>query len=394
MTAITGIDHHCPRHSNTAPDIRSNAVDIIKWAGLEQKIRDASTHEAGMSFVNSDGSPIATLHTTGRTDLQTITSEYEIFRGALANIFISPILDRVTILYDETVSSYSQHPNSVTVTFSKSQNTESYDLLVGAEGLSSPIRGQMLNAPPSSQIYPEGTHIAYFTIPRDLLQGSKIAKGHNSTGGRCACLRPDPSPSGATRAMLFTTTWSNNTSARARLNTALHASDEAYKNLMDELFADAGWLAPEILKGMRESTDFYCSQMAQTRSPKLQDGRVVLLGDAGYALPGLGTSLAITGAYILAGEMLRSQGDVGVATRRYEELMLPFVQRQQSGDLQCAMQLANPQTWWGIGVRNAVLRVIIGSGLVSLGMRVSAWLGFSEAKVEMPDYPWPAEKVD
>ena len=37
------------------PDIRSNAVDIIKWAGVEQQIRDASTKEAGMSFVNSDG---------------------------------------------------------------------------------------------------------------------------------------------------------------------------------------------------------------------------------------------------------------------------------------------------------------------------------------------------
>jgi 2-polyprenyl-6-methoxyphenol hydroxylase-like FAD-dependent oxidoreductase len=43
------------RLTGASVDIRSNAVDIIKWAGVEQQIRDASTKEAGMSFVNSDG---------------------------------------------------------------------------------------------------------------------------------------------------------------------------------------------------------------------------------------------------------------------------------------------------------------------------------------------------
>jgi 2-polyprenyl-6-methoxyphenol hydroxylase-like FAD-dependent oxidoreductase len=378
---------------NKSADIRSNAVDIIKWAGVEQKIRDASTQEAGMSFVNDDGSAIATLMATGRTDIQTMTSEYEIFRGALANVFMSPVLDQVTMIYDEQVESYEQHNDKVTVTFAKSKKIETYDLLVGADGYYSKIRGAMLGAKPSEQVHGEGVHIAYFTIKQDLLEGSKLAKGHNATGGRCVCLRPDPDPAGRTRAMLINATWSSDKKGRARLDKALRDGEEAYKDLMEEMYADGGWLSPEILKGMRESDDFYCTHFAQTRSPKLQDGRVVLLGDAGHALPGLGTSLAITGAYILAGEMLRSSGDISTATKQYEDLMLPFVKKQQSGDVQFAMQLANPQTWWGIKIRNAVLRVVIGSGLINFGMRVSAWLGFSEAKIDMPDYPWPTEKV-
>jgi 2-polyprenyl-6-methoxyphenol hydroxylase-like FAD-dependent oxidoreductase len=378
---------------NTFADIRSNAVDIIKWAGVEQKIRDASTQEAGMSFVNDDGSAIATLMATGRTDIQTMTSEYEIFRGALANVFMSPVLDQVTMVYDETVESYEQHDDKVTVTFAKSKKVETYDLLVGADGYYSKIRGAMLGAKPTEQVHGEGVHIAYFTIKQDLLKGSKLAKGHNATGGRCVCLRPDPDPAGRTRAMLINATWSSDKKGRARLDKALRDGEEAYKDLMEEMYADGGWLSPEILKGMRESDDFYCTHFAQTRSPKLQDGRVVLLGDAGHALPGLGTSLAITGAYILAGEMLRSSGDISAATKQYEDMMLPFVKKQQSGDVQFAMQLANPQTWWGISIRNAVLRVVIGSGLINFGMRVSAWLGFSEAKIDMPDYPWPTEKV-
>lgn len=381
------------RLTGASVDIRSNAVDIIKWAGVEQQIRDASTKEAGMAFVNKDGSQIAALMATGRTDIQSMTSEYEIFRGALANVFMSPVLAKVTMIYDETVESYAQHDDKVTVTFAKSKKVETYDLLVGADGYYSKIRGAMLGAPPAEQVHGEGVHVAYFTIKQDLLKGSKVAQGHNATGGRCVVLRPDPDPRGRNRAMFINATWSSDTAGRERLHKALRAGEEAYKDLMEEMYADAGWLSAEILKEMRSSDDFYCSHFAQTRSPKLQDGRVVLLGDAGHALPGLGTSLAITGAYILAGEILRSSGDIRVATKRYEDLMLPFVKKQQSGDLQFAMQLANPQTWWGISIRNTVLRVVIGSGLIDLVMRVSAWLGFSEAKVDIPEYPWPAEKA-
>ena len=156
------------------PDIRSNAVDIIKWAGLEPAIRAAGTNEKGMQFVQSDGSPIATLQATGRTDMQSMTSEYEIFRGELANIFTSPILDRVKILYDEQVQSYEQDDEKVTVTFLRSQKVESFDLLVGADGYYSKIRGAMLGAKPADQVFGEGVHVAYFTIKRDLLAGSLL----------------------------------------------------------------------------------------------------------------------------------------------------------------------------------------------------------------------------
>jgi 2-polyprenyl-6-methoxyphenol hydroxylase-like FAD-dependent oxidoreductase len=345
-----------------------------------------------MQFVKSDGSPIATLKATGRTDMQSMTSEYEIFRGELAQIFISPILDRVKIIYDEQVQSYEQDGEKVTVTFARSQKIESFDLLVGADGYCSKIRGAMLGAKPADQVFSEGVHVAYFTIKRDLLAGSLLAKGHNATGGRCLVLRPDPSPAGRTRAMFINANWSSNKAAKERLDKAMRAGEGAYKDLMEELFTGAGWLAPEMLKGMRESDDFYCSVFAQTRSLKLQDGRVVLLGDAGHAMPGQGTSLAITGAFALAGELLRNPEEIAVATKCYEDLMLPFVQKQQGGDVQFAMQLANPETWWGIAIRNVILWIVIGSGLVDLGMRVSAWLGFSEAKVDLPDYPWPVSE--
>jgi 2-polyprenyl-6-methoxyphenol hydroxylase-like FAD-dependent oxidoreductase len=379
------------RLTGASIDIRSSAVDVIKWMGLEAAIRGQATNEEGMQLVSSTGSPIATLKATGREDVQSFTSEFEIFRGALAKIFIDPLIkdSKVKLIFDESVDHFEQVDDQVVVTFSKSKEVATYDFLIAADGLNSKIRGKILNSSPSEQLYDEGVHVAYFTIPRDLLLGSRLAKGYNATGGRVVYLRPDPDPRGRTRAMLMNVTTKSDVEMKERLNRALREGNESCMQLMEELFANVGWLVPEVLRGMRESDDFYYSLFGQIRAPKLHDGRVVLLGDAGYATPGFGTSLAISGGYVLAGELLNHPGDIATALRRYEDIMLPFAKSNQGGE--GAMQWVNPQTWWGIGIRNWVFWGVTATGLDKLVMMMAAKLGFTEKKCPMPDYQWPAE---
>ncbi|MCJ1457104.1 hypothetical protein MMC28_007470 [Mycoblastus sanguinarius] len=377
------------RLTGASVDIRSSAVDIIKWMGAEQEIRNQTTNEEGMQLVEANGKAIATLRATGRSDIQSITSEFEIFRGALAKIFIDPIIKRVKLIFDESVDHFEQRDDGVVVTLAKSKEVKTYDLLVAADGLGSKIRGIMLNSKPQEQLYDEGVHVAYFTIKSDLLQGGRLAKGYSATGGRAVFLRPDPNPAGRTRANLMIVTTSGDIETKERLNKALREGNESYTKLMEEMFRDVGWLAPEVLQSMRESDDFYCSLFGQIRSPKIHDGRVVLLGDAGYATPGFGTSLAIIGGYVLAGELLSHPGDVKTALKRYEEIMLPFAKNSQGGGN--AMQLLNPQTLWGIRTRNAILGFVTWTKLDRLAMVVASALGFTEKKVSMPDYQWPAE---
>lgn len=250
-------------------------------------------------------------------------------------------------------------------------------------------RGMVLNAESSTCIHDEGVHVAYFTIKKDLLKGSLLAKGHGYTRGRVLFLRPDTDPAGRTRANLMNVTLPSQTDLKKRLNKAVREGSESYMTLMEEIFHDADWLAPEVLKLMRESDDFYCSLFGQVRCPILQDGRVVLLGDAGHATPGIGTSLAIIGGYVLAGELLLHPDDPKTALKRYEELMLPFVKAQQ-GD-SSAMQWVNPQTWWGIQIRDWILWFVTKIKLIELGMLVAVKLGFTEKKLQMPDYPWPPQ---
>jgi 2-polyprenyl-6-methoxyphenol hydroxylase-like FAD-dependent oxidoreductase len=378
------------RLTGASVDIRSSAVDIIKWMGAEQEIRKQTTKEEGIEFINSNGKAVATLRATGRSDIQSVTSEFEIFRGALAKIFSEPIMKRVKLIYNESVDHFEQRDDRVVVTFAKSKEVKVYDLLVAADGFGSKIRGMMLNSTPQEQVYDVGVHVAYFTIKSDLLQGSRLAKWYNATGGRVVFLRPDPDPAGRTRGNLMNVTTSGDTETKQRLNNAIREGNESYMKLMEEMFSDVGWIAPEVLRGMRESDDFYCSLFGQIRSPKLQDGRVILLGDAGYATPGLGTSLAIIGGYVLAGELLSHPDNVKLALEQYEEIMLPFTKSSQGGGNN-AMQLINPQTRWGIIIRNIVLGFVTWMKLDRLAMAIASAVGFTEKKVPLPDYQWPAQ---
>jgi 2-polyprenyl-6-methoxyphenol hydroxylase-like FAD-dependent oxidoreductase len=376
------------RLTGASVDIRSSAVDIIKWMGAEQEIRDQSTKEEGIQFVDANGKAAATFRATGRTDIQTFTSEFEIYRGALAKIFINPIRERVKIIFDESVEHFEQHEDEVVVTFAKSKEVKTYDLLVAADGFSSKLRGMMLKTNPKEQIHDEGVHIAIFTIKSDLLRGSRMAKWYTATGGRVVLLRPDPDPAGRTRGNLMTVTKSGDVETRARLNNTLREGNESYMKLMEEMFRDAGWVTPEVLELMFKSDDFYCSLFGQIRSPKIHDGRVVLLGDAAYATPGFGTSLAIIGAYVLAGELLSDPSDVKTASQRYANIMLPFAKASQGGDK--VMQYINPQTRWGIKIRNVILSFVTGTKLDRMAIATASALGFTEKKAPMPDYQWPA----
>jgi 2-polyprenyl-6-methoxyphenol hydroxylase-like FAD-dependent oxidoreductase len=72
--------------------------------------------------------------------------------------------------------------------------------------------------------------------------------------------------------------------------------------------------------------------MSQIVSDRWSNGRVALLGDAGYCaspLSGQGTSLALVGAYVLAGALAAAPADHRVALRRYEDELRPFVARNQ-----------------------------------------------------------------
>ena len=89
---------------------------------------------------------------------------------------------------------------------------------------------------------------------------------------------------------------------------------------------------PHLLEFMESAPDFYFDSISQVKMERWSTGRNVLLGDAAYCaspLSGMGTGMAVLGAYILAGELAEADGDYAIAFTRYESLMRDFVKKCQ-----------------------------------------------------------------
>jgi 2-polyprenyl-6-methoxyphenol hydroxylase-like FAD-dependent oxidoreductase len=109
---------------------------------------------------------------------------------------------------------------------------------------------------------------------------------------------------------------------------------------------------------MRDAPDFAFDSVGQVHLDRWSNGRVALIGDAGYCptpLTGLGTSLALVGAYVLAGELGAARGDHRVAFPRYEEIVRPYVTRGQKLPPGGVNGFA-PRSTWQIRMQAATMR--------------------------------------
>jgi hypothetical protein len=119
----------------------------------------------------------------------------------------------------------------------------------------------------------------------------------------------------------------------------------AQKRLLADRLAGMGWVFPQILKYMQESSDFYFDSINQIRMDRWSDGRVVLLGDAGYAVSlatGQGTSVAMIAAYVLAGELAAHTDEPLAGLRSYEHELRDYVLRNQ--ELATNVDLPEPES--------------------------------------------------
>jgi 2-polyprenyl-6-methoxyphenol hydroxylase-like FAD-dependent oxidoreductase len=87
-----------------------------------------------------------------------------------------------------------------------------------------------------------------------------------------------------------------------------------------------------MVEAMRKAEDLFFDSISQIYMPVWSKGRVVLAGDAAHAtsfMSGQGSSMALVGAYVLAGE-IATNTDTTSAFEAYEKLVRPFVEMNQA----------------------------------------------------------------
>lgn len=388
---------HQLRTGGQSIDIRTVGVTVMrKMAGVEAAVRAKTTQIDGLSFVREDGRPYGTIRATGNPDQQSLVSEYEIFRGDLSQILFDMTKnnDNIKYVFGEQVSSIQQQPDgkdneSVTVEFANGYPKSEYDLVIACDGATSRTRALGLGCGVRDHMKTTNCWAAYFSIDQDLLEGSKIGQGYSAPRGRFLALGPDPS--GVNRVTLMGINPRGAHDAGLLFRKAMAQGDNALKQLIAKLYEGAGWKTNELIKGMFESKDFYASEIVQIKIPNLVKGRFALIGDAGYApgFTGGGTSLAIAGAYVLAGEVCRHKGNLAEGLKAYEERMRPIINELQKVPPLVPAILA-PQTAWGLWLRNNIFAFIVWTRILEFGQRFFAGAFASTDKHELPDYDWVA----
>jgi 2-polyprenyl-6-methoxyphenol hydroxylase-like FAD-dependent oxidoreductase len=132
----------------------------------------------------------------------------------------------------------------------------------------------------------------------------------------------------------------------------------AQKAILRKTFAGDAWEVPRILTALDSCNDLYFDRVSQIRMDAWSQGRVALVGDAGFCvslLAGQGSALAMTAAYVLAGELATSRDRPQEAFRRYEERLRPFIHAKQRAGERFAAALV-PRTRPGVFFRNQVIK--------------------------------------
>ncbi|WP_106402871.1 FAD-dependent monooxygenase [Actinocorallia populi] len=310
------------RPGGQAVDVRGPGLEVAERMGVLAEVRAKGTGMRGMSVVDGDGVEVYRSQERTVSGGELDSADVEILRDDLAKIIAAAGGDGIEYLFDDSIAVLEQDEDGVRVVF-ESGLRRSFDLVVGADGLHSRTR-RLVFGPSEVSIRHLGTCMAVCTVPNFLgLDHWQVM--HQMPGG------------GLRGAMVMSAR--DNTEARAYLMFDPagtvdydHRDVRAQKELVARELAGDGWEMPRLLELMRSAPDFHFDSAAQVHLDSWSKGRVVLLGDAGYCgspLSGQGTTMAMVGGYVLAGELKAADGDHVTAFTAYEKELRDYVHANQ-----------------------------------------------------------------
>ncbi|KAI6820059.1 putative oxidoreductase [Hortaea werneckii] len=357
-------------------DVRGTGIEIIRKLGLEDKVRSSTTGEEGVLIVDDSNETWAVNAADKTGKVQTGTSDCEILRGTLAAILYQrsqQISDDVRLqggqgieyIFGDSIDALEQQGDTVNVRFANSGEHRNFDIVVGADGLQSRTRRLAFGIEDDKdKLKPLNAYAAFFSMPA-APSDSLWRRWWHGPNRRSAMIRPSGDCRKSTALMIVVS------EVDQRLKDVFgHGArgTEQQKALLREYFDHGEWECDRLCREMDQADDFYYDVVAQVRLEKWHKGRVVLLGDAGYCaspFSGMGTTLALNGAYSLAGALVQSPNDVDAAFQTYETSMRPLVEKAQK--LAPGMPgLLHPESASGVWILKCIARAIFLSRIAIL----------------------------
>jgi 2-polyprenyl-6-methoxyphenol hydroxylase-like FAD-dependent oxidoreductase len=354
-------------------DLRGAGGDVVERMGLMGQMRERSLEQRGVAWIKSDGRrraemPVTAFHGNG------LGLQARILRGDLVDVLYQATRDQTDYRFNTRITELSQNGDAVEATLTDGAKL-SADLVVGADGPHSAVR-RLVFGPEEQFVKPLGGYNAWFTAPDTVvLDGWYLMY---QAPGLNASMRPSHDQSFAKAGLAFR----SEPVAYDRRN----AGEQ--RALLTTHFAGAGWQCDALLAAAARADDFYFDAFAQVHLPTISQGRVTLAGDAGYCaspLSGMGTSLALVGTYVLAGELGRADSvdaqRIQTALARYEAVMRPYIERCQ--DLPNGIDGYLPKSTSDIAITAQAMKWMQRWPFRSFAER--KWFTTADA-IELPDY--------
>ncbi len=297
------------RPGGLAIDFRGSAMTVLDRMGILDEVRRHATDMGDATVVDADGATVAVMPSA------IFTGDLEVLKADLTRILHDLTAPDTEYVFDNSITALTEEADGVLVEFERGP-ARRFDLVVGADGVHSKVRS-LAFGPEKNYIQSLGYYFASFTLPNYL----------NLRRSGLAHLADDRTVNIFSR--------SDDTEARAGFMFPVGPETpprdaETQRRLLSEAYAHVGWEAPRILAELAGSPDFYFDEMSRVVMNRWSTGRVALIGDAGYCsspMSGRGTSQALLGAYVLAGELARS--DHATAFAAHERVLRDYVATNQ-----------------------------------------------------------------
>lgn len=236
------------------------------------------------------------------------------------------------MVFGQTVKGITQNTNSVSVTFSN-DITEDYDLVVGADGISSQVRQLVFSELEYRKFinwrvwyaWIDKKNIEPHTVT-EYIEPNEYAITFNVADKALAC---------------FVT----------HVDHAVWDKEEGRMERLKELFKEESVLIPSVLN-VQKSGEILPTDLSEIKMKYFFKGRVVLLGDAAHGFEpfaGIGSSMAMEDAYVLVSELLKNR-DITQALGTY--------QIKRKTRVETARRLTSRMQAWAT-IRSGILRYIV-----------------------------------
>ena len=316
--------------------------DIAEKMGLLPDIARIGYHMQELRIVDDSGRRLSGFGVQVFREL-TRGRYVTLGRSDLSKLIYDRISGSCEIIFGDSITGLREADGEVQVEFEHGGERR-FDVVIGADGLHSRVR-KLVFGPQDRYEKDLGYRVAAFETagyrPRDKL----VYVIHSAPGRQVGrfTLHNDRT--------LFLFIFAGGGESEAH-------GVAAQKATLRKAFEGDGWELPGILAALDTCNDLYFDRVSQTRMDAWSHGRVALVGDAAFCvslLAGQGSALAMTAAYVLAGELATSHDRPEEAFRRYEERLRHFIHTKQQAAERFAAAFV-PRTRLGVFFRNQAIK--------------------------------------